>query len=105
MSSKFDSKAALQKIQQMQKQLEGSLKDVLKHAGEAEKSVHALKGSLLKGINKDKAQAKLVKFLSESRTEIGGVRSKIEKQISTLKAQAKAIADAERAKRRARRGS
>lgn len=105
MSSKFDSKAALQKIQQIQKRLEGSLKDVVRHANNAEKSVHALRGSLLKSIDRDKAQAQLIKFLSESRTEIGGVRSKIKKQISTLKAQAKAIADAERAKRRARRGS
>jgi len=105
MAAKFDSQAALEKIQQMQKRLEASLKDVLRHADKAEKSVHALKTSLLKGIDKDKTQQQLLRFLSRSRDEIGGVRGKIEKQIATLKAQAKAIADAERAKRRARRGS
>jgi SRSO17 transposase len=101
MAAKFNREATLQKIQLMQKRLEASLKDVLKHADRAEKSVH----SLLKGIDKDKAQQQFVHFLSQSRSEIDGVRGKIEKQIATLKAQAKAIADAERAKRRARRGS
>ena len=85
MAAKFNREATLEKIQLMQKRLEASLKDVLKRADRAEKSVHAL--------------------LAQSRSEIDGVRGKIEKQIATLKAQAKAIADAERAKRRARRGS
>ncbi|MEO5668231.1 MAG: hypothetical protein ABIR96_09250 [Bdellovibrionota bacterium] len=105
MASKFNSQEALEKIKEMQKRLESSLKDMLKHADKAEKSVHALKASLLKGIDKDKAQQQLVRFLAQSRDEIGSVRGKIEKQIATLKSQAKAIADAERAKRRARRRS
>ena len=97
--------SASKKIKDLQKHLETSLKEVIRQADRAEKSAKALKASVVKNLDKDKAQEKLLKFVAKSRGEIDGLRSKIEKQVDTLKVQAKAIAESERAKRRARRGS
>jgi hypothetical protein len=55
--------------------------------------------------NSKAAIQKLQKRLEVSLKKIEAVRSKVEKEIAVLKAQAKAVAEAERAKRRARRGS
>jgi len=97
--------SANNKIKDLQKHLETSLKEVVRQANQAEKSAKALGASVLKNLDKDKAQEKLLKFVSKSRGEIETLRTKLEKQIQTLKVQAKAIAESERAKRRARRGS
>jgi hypothetical protein len=97
--------SASKKIKDLKKHLETSLKQVIRQVDHAEKSAKALKTSLIQNLDKDKAQEQLLKFVAKSRAEIDALRSKIEKQVETLKVQAKTIAESERAKRRARRGS
>lgn len=97
--------SASSKIKELQKHLETSLKDAIKQAQKVEKSARALKQSVVKNIDKDKAQANFLKFVGKSRQEVDLLKIKLEKQVASLKIQAKAIADSERAKRRARRGS
>jgi hypothetical protein len=97
--------SASKKINDLKKHLETSLRQVIRQADRAEKSAKALKTSLIQNLDKDKAQEQLLKFVAKSRAEIDALRSKIEKQVETLKVQAKTIAESERAKRRARRGS
>ncbi len=101
MSKSLSGDAALAKVKSLQKSLETSLKDISKKVMQADRSIEGLKKSI-KSISKDKAQAKLLNFLGKSRKDLMDFQQKIEKQVETLKVQAKAITEAERAKRRAR---
>lgn len=101
MKGRVASEAALKRIKELQKNLEASLKDISKQLRRADRGILGLKNSL-NGFSKDKTQDRLVKFLAKSRKDLIAFQAKLEKQIETLKIQAKAITEAERAKRRAR---
>ncbi|NCN40554.1 hypothetical protein GW916_04825 [bacterium] len=101
MGSNIASEAALSRIKKLQKSLELSLKEISKQVRTVDKRLQGFKTSL-GGLSKNKTQEKLMVFLGKSRKELLSFQSKVEKQVETLKVQAKAITEAERAKRRAR---